>query len=73
MTSLEGTGSVLREIRELEEQVEAEQKKNMEKNLSRITNDLKMIKTENQGMIQSLKSWIEKRNRVFKHWQRLGR
>lgn len=55
---VEGTGHNLRESRELEEQIEAEQKKNMAESLGRISNDLKMIKKENKGMLETLKSWV---------------
>lgn len=55
LLGVENTGAILREIRELEEQIEAEETKNMKDNLNRIATDLKMIKKENAGLVAELK------------------
>eukprot|EP00040_Diaphanoeca_grandis_P005748 m.34310 g.34310 ORF g.34310 m.34310 type:complete len:628 (-) comp16961_c0_seq1:92-1975(-) len=53
--AVEETGSILREIRELEEQIEAEETKKMGDNLKQIATDLKAIKKENAGLVAQLK------------------
>ena len=55
LLGVENTGAILREIRELEEQIEAEETKNMKDNLKRIAADLKTIKKENAGLVAELK------------------
>lgn len=55
LQGVENTGAILREIRELEEQIEAEETKNMKDNLKRIAADLKTIKKENAGLVAELK------------------
>lgn len=55
LLGVENTGAILREIRELEEQIEAEETKNMKDNLKRIAADLKTIKKENAGLVSELK------------------
>ncbi|KAK2166341.1 hypothetical protein LSH36_40g21002 [Paralvinella palmiformis] len=53
--TVEETGVILREIRDLEDQVEQERKRNIQENLSKITADFKAIKTENSALIAKLK------------------
>lgn len=56
LTTVDGTGLILREVRELNEKIEAESNKNMDQNLKRITADLKMMKTENAALVAQLRS-----------------
>lgn len=47
VNTVEETGNIMREIRDLEDQVEAEQRKNMAANLARISADYDQIRKEN--------------------------
>ena len=46
----------MREIRDLDEQLDHEQKKDMAANLERITKDYKQIRTENKELASKLKA-----------------
>lgn len=52
VTTVEDTGSITREIREIEDQVEEEQRKNMAANLLRISSDYDEMKKENTLLIK---------------------
>eukprot|EP00053_Salpingoeca_punica_P005549 m.55165 g.55165 ORF g.55165 m.55165 type:complete len:631 (+) comp13292_c0_seq1:57-1949(+) len=52
---VEETGSTVREIRDLEDQIETEQRKNMSENLGRIQADLTQIKGENATLLAQVK------------------
>lgn len=54
--SVEETGSILREIRDLEDQIEMESQKNTATNLERITADYKQMKEENNTLTKKLKA-----------------
>lgn len=47
---------ILREIRDLEDQIEMESQKNTATNLERITADYKQIKDENNALTKKLKA-----------------
>eukprot|EP00051_Salpingoeca_urceolata_P020923 m.321060 g.321060 ORF g.321060 m.321060 type:complete len:633 (-) comp19707_c1_seq1:73-1971(-) len=53
--TVEQTGSIMREIRDLEEQIETETHKNMGENLKRLSKDFKTIKKENTSLIAQIK------------------
>lgn len=53
--SVEETGVITREIRELEEQLETESKKNVEENLGKITGDYQQMRQDNVTLLQRLK------------------
>ncbi|XP_030836792.1 coiled-coil domain-containing protein 22 homolog [Strongylocentrotus purpuratus] len=53
--TLEETGTILREIRELEDQIDTESSKKTVTNLEKITNDYKQMKQENAALIAKLK------------------
>ncbi|XP_065829154.1 coiled-coil domain-containing protein 22 homolog [Oscarella lobularis] len=55
VTSVIETGTVLREIRELEEQIETERQKSVTASLQRITDDLKQMKQENSALVAKIK------------------
>lgn len=52
---VEETGSIMREIRDLEDQVDKELSKKTGANLEKISKDLKQMKQENQGLIAKVK------------------
>lgn len=52
---VEQTGSIMREIRELEDQIEHESKSKVLTNLEKITSDYQQMKKENAGMMAKLK------------------
>ncbi|EGD82579.1 hypothetical protein PTSG_03231 [Salpingoeca rosetta] len=52
---VKSTGTVAREIRDLEDQIEVEQRKDTQKNLDRISADLKALKTENKQLAEQLR------------------
>ncbi|XP_041359094.1 coiled-coil domain-containing protein 22 homolog [Gigantopelta aegis] len=54
--TVEETGVIMREIRDLEEQIEAEQSKKVLANLQKISEDFQQMKKENATMITKLKS-----------------
>ncbi|XP_074619647.1 coiled-coil domain-containing protein 22 homolog [Acropora palmata] len=56
ISSVEETGLILREIRDLEDQIEMESQKNTATNLERITADYKQIKDENNALTKKLKA-----------------
>ncbi|XP_077975450.1 coiled-coil domain-containing protein 22-like [Styela clava] len=56
LQTVDKTGEVMREIRDLEEQIANESKKNTASNLDKITDDFKEMKKENSEMIKKLKS-----------------
>ncbi|ESN96352.1 hypothetical protein HELRODRAFT_189209 [Helobdella robusta] len=54
--SVEEIGEITKETRDIEEQLEIERDNQTEESLERISNDFKLIKLENQQLIQQLKS-----------------
>ncbi|XP_054706190.1 coiled-coil domain-containing protein 22 homolog [Uloborus diversus] len=52
---IEETGSIVREIREIEDQIEQENQKKVAANLERITSDYKQMQQENASLIAQLK------------------
>mmetsp|Transcript_11380 Transcript_11380/g.34269 ORF Transcript_11380/g.34269 Transcript_11380/m.34269 type:complete len:627 (+) Transcript_11380:68-1948(+) len=52
---VDGTGQILREVRELDEKIEAESNKNMDESLQRITSDLQTMKKENAQLVAQLR------------------
>lgn len=54
--SVEETGSIVREIRDLEDQIEMKSQKNTATNLERITADYKQMKEENNALAKKLKA-----------------
>ncbi|CAH3127234.1 unnamed protein product [Porites lobata] len=56
INSVEETGLILREIRDLEDQIEMESQKNTTTNLERISADLKQMKDENNTLAKKLKA-----------------
>lgn len=52
---VEDTGSIVREIRDLEDQVDKELTKKTGANLEKISSDLKQMKTENHGLVAKVK------------------
>lgn len=50
------TGQIAREIRDLEDQIDTERKKNISSNLERINNDYKQIKSENHELLSKIES-----------------
>lgn len=46
---IESTGSIQREIRELEDQIDNERQQNIDQKLEQITRDLKMLSDDNAG------------------------
>jgi len=55
ITTVQQTGSIVREIRELEQQIDKELTKNAEENLKKIIRDYKEMKKENQQLIKQIK------------------
>ncbi|KAK9509066.1 hypothetical protein O3M35_006465 [Rhynocoris fuscipes] len=55
VSMVQETGATVREIRELEEQIEVESSKNIGANLKRITADLQQMKEENKSLGNQLK------------------
>ena len=55
ISTVENTGAVMREARDLEDQIETESAKKMDENLRRIAKDYGAVKTENDAMIKQLK------------------
>jgi len=55
ITTVEGTGAIVREIRELEQQIDKEKDKNSEENLEKIVRDYRQMKKENSGLLKQLK------------------
>lgn len=55
VSTVDGTGAILREVRELDEKIEAEKNKNMDQNVERISADLQMMKKENAGLVAQLR------------------
>ena len=53
--AVEETGSIMREIRDIEEQIDNINEVELMENVKQIENDLKQVKEENQEMIQRLK------------------
>jgi hypothetical protein len=53
--TVEDTGSTVREIRDLEDQIETEQRKGMAESLARIQSDLIAIKEENSTLLTQVK------------------
>ncbi|CAK8697465.1 unnamed protein product [Clavelina lepadiformis] len=53
--TVEATGAIMREIRDLEDQINAETKKNAEENLAKIMKDFKEMKKENAILMKQLK------------------
>ena len=53
---MEETGQIMRETRDLEEQVDNINEDEIHQNLTKISKDLKQIKEENSEMISKLKS-----------------
>jgi DNA-binding transcriptional MerR regulator len=53
--SVEETGVTTREIRELEDQLDTESKKNMEETLDKITTDYQEMRKDNVALLQRLK------------------
>ena len=53
---VEETGVIMREIRDLEEQIDVENEKDTASNLEKITKDYKIMKEENAGLVKKLKS-----------------
>jgi len=56
INSVEETGLILREIRDLEDQIEMESQKNTATNLERISADFKQMKEENNALAKKLKA-----------------
>ncbi|KAJ7388014.1 Coiled-coil domain-containing protein 22, partial [Desmophyllum pertusum] len=54
--SVEETGLIVREIRDLEDQIEMESQKNTATNLERISADFKQMKEENNTLTKKLKA-----------------
>ncbi|KAK0162632.1 hypothetical protein PV327_006395 [Microctonus hyperodae] len=54
VTLVEETGTTLREIRDLEEQIDTESAKNIEANLQRITADLEQMRQETASLVAQL-------------------
>ncbi|KAK7789358.1 hypothetical protein R5R35_010313 [Gryllus longicercus] len=59
---VEETGATVREIRDLEEQIEIESAKNVGANLERVSADLKQMKQENAALTAQLKSKLQSNN-----------
>lgn len=55
LQAVEETGSILREMRDLEDQIEQESQKKVTANLERITADYKQMKQENASLLGQLK------------------
>nr|CAB3228419.1 coiled-coil domain-containing protein 22 homolog [Phallusia mammillata] len=55
LRTVEETGAILREVRELEDQIDTESQKNAEENLKKIMKDYKEIKRENAEMIKAIR------------------
>ncbi|XP_023218766.1 coiled-coil domain-containing protein 22 homolog [Centruroides sculpturatus] len=55
MQTVEETGAIMREIRDLEDQIEQESQKKVAANLERITADYKQMKQENETLMSQLK------------------
>jgi len=55
ISTVQQTGSIVREIRELEQQIDKELTKNAEENLNKIIRDYKEMKKENQQLIKQIK------------------
>ncbi|CAN8006718.1 unnamed protein product [Ixodes hexagonus] len=55
LQAVEETGSILREMRDLEDQIEQESQKKVVANLERITADYKQMKQENASLLAQLK------------------
>lgn len=56
IASVEETGLIVREIRDLEDQIEMESQKNTATNLERISGDYKQMKEENNALAKKLKA-----------------
>ncbi|XP_062513614.1 coiled-coil domain-containing protein 22 homolog [Corticium candelabrum] len=56
ITSVEETGNVMREIRELEDQIESEKQKKLDDSFGQISADLKQMKQENATLVAKIKS-----------------
>eukprot|EP00052_Salpingoeca_macrocollata_P006690 m.55113 g.55113 ORF g.55113 m.55113 type:complete len:627 (-) comp15587_c0_seq1:25-1905(-) len=54
--TVEDTGAIMREIKELEDQIDIEQRKNMGESLQRITADYQQVKGENTALVAQIKS-----------------
>ncbi|XP_067005460.2 coiled-coil domain-containing protein 22 homolog [Anabrus simplex] len=61
---VEETGATVREIRDLEEQIEIEGAKNVAANLERVSADLKQMKQENAALAAQLKSKVQPQHDV---------
>lgn len=49
------TGTIMREVREIEDQIENEKNRNISSNLERITADLKLVENEGKELQEKLK------------------
>ncbi|XP_064481357.1 coiled-coil domain-containing protein 22 homolog [Ornithodoros turicata] len=56
LQAVEDTGAILREVRDLEDQIEQESQKKVVANLERITADYKQMKQENASLLAQLKA-----------------
>lgn len=54
MSLVQETGAVMREIRDLEEQIETEKGRNVAETLNRITADLKLAEDEGKDILQKI-------------------
>ena len=55
MKGVEETGSIMRDIRELEDQLDNLNEKEIRNNLDQVTKDLEEMKQENSAMIKKIK------------------
>ena len=55
MKSVEETGAIMREIRELEDQLDNLNEKEIRANLEQVTSDLKEMKQENAAAMKKMK------------------
>lgn len=55
ISTVESTGAIMREARDLEDQIETESAKKMDDNLKRIAKDYSAVKKENDSLIKQLK------------------
>lgn len=60
MTLVQDTGSVMREVRDIEDQIENEKVRNVSENLKRITNDLKLVEKEGAELMAKIKKASDK-------------
>lgn len=60
MTLVQDTGAVMREVRDIEDQIENEKTRNVSENLKRITNDLKLVEKESAELMAKIKKASDK-------------